>query len=239
MNANENGIALTKAELRALREFASKEPTDRERFGVKFIASGDRCFARATNSRICLELDGESDGTLEGEWFVDQKFLIDGRKLLEGKQVLRLKFSGASLHEACVEENGVERETLGAQQDAAIAQITFPPIEKTLKLPSARRDRAHCFALAEGYLHALRLAAAAVEEEFVELFPPESADVLMVFRAGTERKTSLKGGILPGVTEESTRDGDEDEDDEKPKRRRSKKDDRQTEIAGTGASSAE
>ncbi len=236
MEANVNGVAFTKAELRALREFSSKEPTDRDRFGVQVEIRGDRVFARATNSRICLQLDGESDGEQpDGEWFVDQKFLIDGRKELEGKQVLRLNFTGASLHEATVEENGVTRLTIQNESDAAIAQVSFPQVSKTLKMPPSRRDKVHCVALGAGYLRAVQLAADAVEEDLVEVFPPSTPDGLVVFRAGTDRKTSLMGGILANVTEEAIRNEDDEDsdDDDAPKRSRRKKNAKQGELPGT------
>jgi len=176
-----------------------------------------------------------SDGALkDGEWFVDQKFLIDGRKELEGKQVLRLNFSGASLHEATVEENGVKRLSITSETDMAVSQCSFPKVEKTLKVPSARRDKTHCVALAAGYLKAIELAAAAVEEELVDVFPPAAADGLVIFRAGHDKQTSCIGGILPGVSEASV-GGDEDdqEDDEEKPRRSRKKSERQGELPGS------
>lgn len=237
MEANKNGIALTKDELRALREFASKEITDRDRFGVQFEIDGDRVYARATNSRICVQFDGISDGKHpSGEWFVEMKFLIDGRKELEGKQVLRLDFKGASLHDAFVEENSVRRGSWSSEQDAAVAQASFPQFSKSLKLPSKSREIVHCMALAPAYMKAVALAAAAVDEELVEFFPPSTPDGVVIFRAGSEKSTSVMGGIKANVTAEAVKeDEDEDDDeDEKPRGRR-KKNAKQPELPGTDA----
>lgn len=236
MDAKKSGVAFTKAELRALREFSSKEPTDRDRFGVQIQVEGERVYARATNSRICIEMEGISDGKLaDNEWFVDQKFLIDGRKLLEGKQVLRLKFKGASLYEATVEENGVERDTLTSASDAAVSKPSFPAVSKTLKKPNARREKVHCMALAPAYLYAATLAAAAIEgkeTQLLEFFPPSDPDGLVIFQVGTEKDTSIIGGILANVTAEAVEEGEDEEgeEEEKPKRGR-KKNEKQPELA--------
>lgn len=240
MEANKNGIALTKAELRALREFASKEITDRDRFGVQFEIDGERVYARATNSRICIQFDGISDGKHpDGEWFVEMKFLIDGRKELEGKQVLRLDFKGASLHDAFVEENGVRRGSWSSETDAAVAQSSFPQFSKSLKIPSKSREIVHCMALAPAYMKAVGLAAEAVDEELVEFFPPSTPDGVVVFRAGTEKSTSVIGGIKANVTAEAVKeDDDEEEDDEDEKRKRGrKKNPKQPELPGAEAAS--
>lgn len=244
MQANENGLAFTKAELRALREFSSKEETDRNRFGVQIEIKGDRCFARATDGMRCLELDGQSDGTHgDGEWFVAQKFLIDGRKLLEGKQVLRLRFAGASLRKATVEENGVTRETISSEDDMAIAQYSFPQIAKTLKLPSKTREKLHCVALAAGHMKAVQLAAECVEEEMVDFFPPSDPDGLLIFRVGDEKSTSVMGAIKANASaasilrkgEDDSDDDDESDDEDKPKKSRAKKNPRQQEMPGTAS----
>lgn len=237
MDAKSTGIALTRGELRALREFGSQEPTNRDMFGVQFTVEGDRCYARATDSRRCVVFEGESDKELgDRERFVDMKFLIDCRKSLEGKQVCRLNFSGASLHQATVEENGVGRLTIERDEDAAIAQTSFPQIAKTLKLPGARREKPHCVALASGHLKAVQLAADAVEEEMVDFFPPSEPDGLMVFRVGHDKPTSCIGGILANLSAESIlRPGDSDDDDDgdpdaKPRRARKGKNGKQGEL---------
>lgn len=241
MHANENGIALTKAELRALREFAAKEETDRNRYGVQFETKGNRVFARATDGRRCVEFEGINDGLHVGEWFVGQKFLIDGRKELEGKQVLRLCFKGASLHEAVVEENGITRLTLTSEQDEAVAQTSFPEIAKTIKIPGPRRERPHCVTLAEGHMRAVQLAALAVEEEMVDWFPPAEADGLLVFRIAHDKQTSCIGAMRANLSAESIvkasaidEDDEEDDEDERPKRSR-KKNGRQQDLPGAEA----
>jgi hypothetical protein len=220
MQASKKGVAFTKAELRALREFSSKEPTDRDKFGVQLEISGTRCWARATNGQRCLEIDGESDGKhQDGEWFVSQKFLIDGRKELEGKQVLRLHFKGASLHDASIEENGKSRLTLTADADMSIAQTSFPSVAKKLKVPGPSRKLLHCLTLAEGHMHAVSLAALAVEDEMVEWFPPSDPDGMMVFRIASDKSTSIMGGIMLNASAEALKTEDDKEDEEKPKKK--------------------
>lgn len=235
MDAKESGIALTRGELRALREFGSQEETNRDMFGVHFETLEQRVFARATDSRRAIVLDGISDGAMGNrEFFVDMKFLIDGRKELEGKQVLRLNFSGASLHQATIEENGVGRLTIERERDAAIAQFSLPKIAKDIALPGSRREKLHCATLSVGHLKAVTLASQAVEEEMIEWFLPSEADGLLVFRIAHDKDTSCHGGFLLNLSAESIlRPGDSEDDedeDEKPKRGRKRK---QPELPGT------
>lgn len=228
MDATKNGVAFNKGELRLLREFSSKDVTNREFFGVHVEVKKDRVFARASNGRtMAVELDGISDGKHhECELFVSMKFLIDGRKQLEGKELLRLGFSGASLHEASVEQAGIIRETLTSQNDMAVSDVSLPGICKQLKKPNARRERVHCMAVAPGYLKAAALAGEAAEEgELVEIFPPDSPDGFVVFQVDSEKNTSIIGQILANATVESVQgdEEEEEEEDEKPKGRRSRK----------------
>lgn len=225
MEAKENGIALTNDELRALREFGSKDKTNRDMFTVEFEVAGDRVFARASDSRRCVIFEGMSDGSLgNNTWIVDMKFLIDGRKELEGKEVLRLNFKGASLRCATVEENGLERLTIERLQDAAVAQASLPKLVKDAKIPGPRRERPHCITLASGHLKAVELAAKAVKDEMIDWFPPAEADGLLVFRVAHDKETSAIGGILLNLSAESIlRPGDsedDDEDEDKPRRRK-------------------
>ncbi len=241
MDANASGVGFSKGELRLLRQFGSKDITNREFFGVHVEVTRERVFARASNGRTtAVELDGIADGKHpEGEWFVTMKFLIDGRKELEGKELLRLAFSGASLHEAAIEQAGIIRLTLTAQNDAAMSDVSLPGVFAKLKKPNARRDRVHCMAVAPGYLRAAALAAEAAEEgQLVEIFPPSDPDGFVIFQVDSDKNTSIIGQVLANVTAEglSGDDEDDDETEEGPKPNgKAKKKSRQTSLPGADA----
>lgn len=234
MNSNDKGVALSGPELRALLEFASKEETDRNKYGVQITIEGTRVWARATNGDVALELDGESDGKhADGEWFVHRHFLVQGRKLITGKQVLRLAFSGASLNSAIVEENSVEICTIEVPSDAAVSQASFPAVDKVVKLPARARTVAHCSALAGAHAGLIELIEAAVGVEVSDFYPPKDADSLWVVVAGDGGQTVAKASLTPRKSAAATREEGEDSDgdeDEKPKRGR-KKASRQQELA--------
>lgn len=230
MFADKNGISCTSKELRALLAFASKEEAQRDLYGVHFRIEGDKVFARASNGRISFQLQGIHDGKLkDGEWLVGRDFLVDGKKEIEGKQVLSLAFKGASLRDAVVRENGVARLTVQNEADAAISQASFPAIEKHTKIPSSRREIAHCMAIGAAYLKPVQYAADAVEVEYIDWYPPKDADSPVVFVVGSDKDTSGIGCVMPMPTEGEEADEDDDEDDEKPRRGR-KRDPRQPEL---------
>lgn len=236
MESDKNGIAFSKGELKLLRQYGSKDITNREFFGVHVHVKGESVCAWASNGRtMAVEINGIADGKFHDlECFVSMKFLIDGRKQLEGKELLRLGFSGASLHEASIEQAGIIRETLTSQNDMAIPDVTLPGICKQLKKPAARREKVHCMAIAPDYLKAAALAAEAAEEgQLVEIFPPSSPDGWVVFQVDGDKNTSIIGQVLANATVESvSEDGDDEEDeDEKPKARRGKKNGRQPNLS--------
>jgi hypothetical protein len=224
MQADKNGIALSRKELRALLEVAAKEQESRDLYGVHFRIEGEKVFARASNGRISLQFEGISDGKLaSGEWLVTRKFLVDGKKELEGKQVLTLEFSGKSLHDGVIRENGVALLRVTAESDAAVAQASFPAIEKHVKIPSSRREIAHCTAVGSAYLKAVQYAADAVGVEHVDWYPPKDADSPVVFVVGSDKDTSAIGCIMPVPTDAADaddEDGAEDGAEEKPKAKR-------------------
>lgn len=237
MQANAEGLTLNKAELRALLAIASKEETDRDRYGVMFKVENEKCFARASNGRMCVEAHGDALNEVQqenGEWFVHREFLIAAKKLLTGKRVARLEFRGASLHDAAVLENGKEIERLQWEKDAAIAQVEFPNVEKEVKLPPKSRSIAICYAVGAEYLSQLQKIADAADVEFVDTYPPKDADAAVVFRAGAESATIWTGCILP-VSSQAVHDaenGDGEDGDPKPKKsRRGRGNSRQQEIA--------
>lgn len=235
MNSTENGVAFSGPELRALLAFASREESDRDKYGVQIVISGDRCWARATNGQVSLELDGISDGKHDdGEWFVHRDFLVRGRKLITGeKAVLRLAFSGASLNRAIVEQNDVEIATFEIPADAAIAQVSFPSVEKDVKLPTKSRVVAHCSALAGVHAGLLELVQEAMgkDVEHCDLYPPKDPDSHWVFVCNDQGQTTARGTLRPMLSAASTGvDEDGEDGDEAPKKGRRRKNDRQPEL---------
>lgn len=216
MHCNELGIALTSAELGALLEFASREPTDRDKYGVQFQVKSDRCWARATNGRIDLEADGSADGKhADGEWFIHRDLLVNGRKLVTGKQVLRLEFSGSSLHNVRVEENNIEISTLTWPSDAAVAQVSFP--WEKITLPPSNRDVAKCTAVGAAYLGLIEDVAKGAGVEFVDIYPPKDHGGVLIFKVADKGETEWLGLIRPVPSAAST---SKQGDDEAPKRKR-------------------
>jgi len=231
VQTNKNGISLGRKELRALLEAAAKESESRDLFGVQFVIDGERCFARAHNGRVSLQFEGINQAKLKnGEWFVCRKFLVDAQKELEGRQVAVFAFSGASLREALIQEDGVTLLHVTAASDVAVAQASFPQISRDVKIPSSRRDRAHCVSMGSASLKVVQYAADAVNAEHVDWYPPKNADQVVVFVAGAEKETTASGCIHPVPTKASTGEGGDDED-ESPRRRGRRSDSRQQELA--------
>jgi len=212
MKSTTDGISLSRKELTALLAFASQEETDKNKWGVHFRIAGEKVFARATNGYACFELEGINDGANDGEWMVARKFLVDGQKELESKQVLRLEFKGASLHEAAVLENDQELGRWQSAKDVAISQVTFP--WDGVKLPAANRKIAHCSAISTPYLKLVMLAAKAVDIETAYFYAPKDAGGAFIFTVGHDGKTSGLGSIVPLPVEAGASDDEDDEDEE-------------------------
>jgi len=204
MHCNKEGISLDRKELRALLEVASKESDDRDKFGILFRVTGEKVYASATNGRVALEAFGIGDGAhSDGEWFVSREALVEGKKLLAGKQVLRLEFKGASLNHVRVEENGLELSSLSWPKDVAVAQCSFPAVKKDLKIPRRKREIGHCHSVAAAYLAVVELVADAAGVEFADCYPPENSDQPYVFQCGADEETTWTGSILPLKTSAS------------------------------------
>lgn len=214
MKATTEGISLSRVELRALLAFASQEESDKNKWGVFFRVEGDKVLARATNGYASFQLEGVNDGRKNQDWMVGRKFLVDGKKELEGKQVLRLNFKGASLHEATVLENDKDLGSWQSSEDATIRQVAFPWEDDEVKLPIERRKIAHCSAISTPYLKLVMLAADAVGVEVAHFYPPDGNLGPMVFTVGDEKQTSGCGMIKPLPAKSDEEDGDEDGDDE-------------------------
>jgi hypothetical protein len=209
MKSTSNGISLSRKELTALLAFASQNEAEKNMWGVHFRVEGEKVFARASNGYAHLELEGLNEAGPDGEWLVARKFLVDGQKELESKQVLRLEFRGASLHEAAVLENDVELGRWQSAKDVAISQVSFP--WDGVKLPSSSRKIAHCCAISAPYLKLVMLAAKAVGVEIFYLYGPKDAAGDVTFTVGHEEQTSGIGVIKP-LPAKAKGEGDDDED---------------------------
>jgi hypothetical protein len=214
-----------------LLKFASREDADRDKYGVKFIVEGDRCWARAA-AHNSIELDGESDKQLpDGEWFVRRDFLEQAVKLVVGvKAMLRLAFSGASLNHAIVEENGIETGSFDVPTDAAVADVSFPWTK--LQIPRRGREIAHCSALPGAYAALLQDVESALDVEYSDLYPPVDPEHPWVFVTNDSGQTVARGTLKGAKSASATKGkGDEEGSEDEVSRRRKKKNDRQQEIA--------
>lgn len=211
MKSTKDGLSLSRKELTALLAFAGQEEADKNKWGVQFRTEGDKCFARATNGYAGFELEGINDGLHDGLWMVARKFLVDGQKELESKQVLRLEFKGASLHEGTVLENDAELGRWQSAKDVAITQISFP-WDDDFRLPTTSRKIAHCCAVSTPYLKLIIFAAKAVGVELAHFYSPKEKDGELIFTVGDENSTSGMGFIkpLPVAAAESEDDDDEE-----------------------------
>lgn len=181
MDAQANGIGLTKREINALIAFSSDDSDDRNKYGVFFRIRGDRVFARATNGRQSVEADGISNEEHhDGEWMVDRKFLTKAAKLVSGNGKLRLPFEGASLRRAVGPDDSYERD-----EDAAIAQAEFPDLAEILKRPSGRKLTAH-LSLGDADIIKALVAVSKAADRALTLRVPPSADVPTILEAENE-----------------------------------------------------
>lgn len=212
MKSISQGLSLSRKELTALLAFAGQEEADKNKWGAQFRVEDKVCFARATNGYAGFQLEGINDGLPDGVWMVARKFLVDGQKELESKQVLRLAFSGASLHEGIVLENDVELGRWQSRQDVAITQISFP-WDDDFRLPNTNRKIAHCCAVSAPYLKLIMLASKAVGVELAHFYSPKEKDGDLIFTVGDEGSTSGMGYLkpLPVASAAADEDGDDEE----------------------------
>jgi hypothetical protein len=197
MKSTADGISLSRVELTALLAFASQEEADKNKWGVHFHVKGDSVRARAMNGFASFELTGINLGRSDQEWMVGRKFLVDAQKPLGTKQVLRLEFAGASLHEGTVLENDKKLGMWQSDDDASIRQVSFPWETDELSIPAERRKIAHCSAISTPYLKLVMLAAQAVDVEVAHFYSPAAAAGPMIFTVGHDKDTSGLGLIKP------------------------------------------
>lgn len=213
MKSTTEGLSLSRKELTALLAFASQNEAEKNMWGVNLRIIGDKCFARASNGYAYFRLTGINDGFRDGEWMVGRKFLVDGQKELEQKQVFRLEFAGASLHEGVVLENDLVLGRWQSAKDVAIPQVTFPFDD--IVEPNASRKIAHCFAGSAPYLKLVQLAAKAVGTDIYYMYGPKLQGGDVIFTVGHDQDTSGIGLLKPlPAKEKGAADDDEDEDDE-------------------------
>lgn len=196
MMLTENGLKLGKAELNALLAFAATDAAS-SYFGVHFKATlpGDSpdplVKARATDGRVAVDAFGHSSLGKDQEWFVSRAFLAEVCKLADATHSVLLKFSGASLHNAVVEDGSGKEVAIFSWpgSGAAVAQTSFidgPEWDKRLKLPTRARG-VKCLTMKTGSLRLLARLGAAAGVDTVDCYPPAQDDERIVVRAeGTD-----------------------------------------------------
>lgn len=199
MMMTEQGLRLRKSELAALLAFASTDSAS-SYYGVHFKsvvprdATGDPLVkARATDGTVAVDAFGHSSLGRDQEWFVSRAFLSGLSKLADSTHNVLLKFSGASLHDAAVEDaGGHEVATFSwPGSGAASAQITFNDSEewdKRLRLPTRSRG-VKCLELKTGSLRLLAKLGAGAGVVGVECYPPDHDDNRLLVRAEGEDTT--------------------------------------------------
>lgn len=195
MMLSENGLRLSKAELNCLLAFASTEQSSAY-FGVHFKAMAhedtrdELVKARATDGNIAVDAFGHSVLGRSMEWFVSRAFLAGVARLADGTHHVVLKFSGASLHSASVEDASGNEVALFTWpgSGAAISQISFADgadWDKRLRLPTRSRG-VKALTLRTQSLKLLARVGAAAGVEVVDCYPPPQEDDRLLVRAEGE-----------------------------------------------------
>jgi hypothetical protein len=213
MMLTENGLRLSKSELTALLAFAHTDSAS-PFYGVHFKATmpdgkGDEVVkARATDGNVAVDAFGHSGLGRDQEWFVSRAFLTGVSKLADSTHNVLLKFSGASLHDAAVEDaGGLEVATFSwPGSGAANAQMSFADTEewdKRLKLPTRTRG-VKSLSLQAASLKLLAKLAAAAGVPGVECYPPPQDDDRLLVRAEGDDTTWVAVVDPAPVTDEES-----------------------------------
>lgn len=192
MMLTDNGLKLSKSELNALLAFAATDSSSAY-YGVHFKAmkaaeaSDELVKARSTDGNVAVDAFGHSSLGRAAEWFVTRSFLSSIAKLADSAHNVVLKFSGASLHDAAVEDaSGNEVATLSCPgSGAASAQISFADTEewdKRLRLPT-RSKGMKSLTMKVGSLKLIAKLGAAAGVEGVDCYPPPMDDERLLVRA--------------------------------------------------------
>jgi hypothetical protein len=192
MMLTKTGLKLSKSELTALLSFAATDAASAY-YGVHFKATvpegGDDWVvkARATDGNVAVDAFGHSSVELEQEWFVSRAFLSGLARLADSTHHVLLKFSGASLHEAAVQDS-TEHEVATFSwpgSGAANAQKTFadgPEWDRRLKIPTRSRGL-KALSLQTASLKLLSRIGAAAGIPAVDCYPPPQDDDRLLVRA--------------------------------------------------------
>lgn len=192
------GLRLSKSELTALLAFAATDSASAY-YGVHFKASplhgtqDPLVKARATDGNVAVDAFGHSSLDEGQEWFVSRAFLTGLSKLADSTHNVLLKFRGASLHDAAVEDaGGHEVATFSwPGSGAASAQISFADTEewdKRLRIPTRPRG-VKSLALQTSSLKLLARIGSGAGTNLVECYPPSQDDERLVVRAEGEDTT--------------------------------------------------
>lgn len=210
--ATQKGIIINKAEIAALLEFAGRD-TESALSAVQFRTEGDGLVVCASDGHRCIEARGMVDKLKrrpDGEWALGREFLTELRKLLGADDRAVLVVSGASLHEAVVEdEAGEPRSTLHWPTDAASAQMTSPALRSVVQLPR-KSKRVTCMTLNPAYLASVALVARAAHRGVVDIYVPETRESPIAFRVEGLGVT-WTGVIMPCQGDEEYEGGGPDE----------------------------
>ena len=200
MRTTENDIVLTKPELRALLDFAGKDPADPERFGVQFEAKGARAFARATNTKRSVTCQGEAMSKgLQGSWFIGRRTLAACAKLASGSQQIRLTptFGSPWLRAVIASEDGDEsdEQQLNAP-GGCVQQLTLPDVARETRVPKGA-ELVTMVALPAATLASLTVVGKAVGSNVaVECYASDNEDAPSVFCLG-DNATRWTVAIMP------------------------------------------
>jgi len=195
MRSEKRGIVVNKAEIAALLEFASRD-VERSLSNVQIRVEGSKLFAYATDGRRAIEaIGGVADGE-DGEWALGREYLAELRKLLGNDDRAVLLVSGASLHEALIEdEDGNQRSSLTWPKDAASTQTTIPVLRQAMAIPRGAK-RASCVSVPASQLGAIALVGRAAGWDEVDIYVPKGRADPLVFRVDAS-PTTWTGCIMP------------------------------------------
>lgn len=214
MQLDTNGLRLKKSEAQALLAFTNPESAS-PFFGVHFNArkptkkddTASCLRARASTGDIAVDAFGHNLLGEKQEWFVNRAFLAAAVKLADAEHNILLKFSGASLHEASIlDQGGNEVGSWTSIKDAANAQTSFPDNKEwteKLKLPT-REAGVRCLDLKIGCLNLLKKLGAAVGKEEIRIYPPPNDDERLIVAAEGEDTRWI------ALVDPATADTDED-----------------------------
>lgn len=201
MITTENDIVLTKPELRALLDFAGKDPADPERYGVQFEAKGSRAFARATNTKRSVTCQGEAmPKGLQGSWFVERGTLVDCSKLAAASNQIRLRPTiGSSWLRAEIGPEEQEDETKVRQLNSphgCVQQLSFPDVARETRVPKGA-ELVTRVALPAATMASLAIVGKAVgANAAIECYASDNEDAPSVFCTGNSA-TRWTVAIMP------------------------------------------